>query len=126
MNLIKSFYREYYSDLEKIDSDYDIFSLRYLASYKKELDKFEMSYNIGIFPKLEEIRTQIKNLKSLIENPFSLKMNYIDIPTTFREVIRTIGHEGAINCLSRIGDSQFISGSSDNSIKFWIGCVPNS
>jgi hypothetical protein len=78
-----------------------------------------MSYNIGIFPKLEEIRTQIKNLKSLIENPFSLKMNYIDIPTTFREVIRTIGHEGAINCLSRIGDSQFISGSSDNSIKFW-------
>ncbi len=119
MNLIKSFYREYYSDLEKIDSDYDIFSLRYLASYKKELDKFEMSYNIGIFPKLEEIRTQIKNLKSLIENPFSLKMNYIDIPTTFREVIRTIGHEGAINCLSRIGDSQFISGSSDNSIKFW-------
>jgi WD40 repeat protein len=68
---------------------------------------------------LEEIRNQIDTFKSLTENPFSLKMNYIDIPTTFREVIRTIGHEGPINCLSRIGDSQFISGSSDLSIKFW-------
>ena len=119
MNLITSFYREYYYDLEKIDSDYDIFSLRYLASYKKELDEFEMKYHIGIFPKLEEIRNQIDTFKSLTENPFSLKMKYVDIPTTFREIIRTIGHEGPINCLSRIGDSQFISGSSDNSIKFW-------
>ena len=126
MNLITSFYREYYYDLEKIDSDYDIFSLRYLASYKKELDEFEMKYHIGIFPKLEEIRNQIDTFKSLTENPFSLKMKYVDIPTTFREIIRTIGHEGPINCLSRIGDSQFISGSPDNSIKFWIGCVPNS
>ena len=119
INLIKSFYYEYYSDLEKIDTDNDIFSLLYLASYKKELDNFEMKYNIGIFPKLEEVHTQIKNLKSLTENPFALNMNYIDIPSTFREVIRTIGHEGVINCLSKIGDSQFISGSSDNSIKFW-------
>ena len=119
INLIKSFYYEYYSDLEKIDTDNDIFSLLYLASYKKELDNFEMKYNIGIFPKLEEVHTQIKNLKSLTENPFALNMNYIDIPSTFREVIRTIGHEGVINCLSKIGDNQFISGSSDNSIKFW-------
>jgi len=78
-----------------------------------------MKYHIGIFPKLEEIRNQINTFKFLTENPFSLKMKYVDIPTTFREVIRTIGHEGAINCLSRIGDSQFISGSSDTSIKFW-------
>ena len=119
INLIKSFYYEYYSDLSNLEVDSDIFSLRYLASYKKELDNFEMKYNVGIFPKLEDVHTHIINLKSLIEQPFSLKMNYIDVPTTFRELIRTIGHDSQINCLSRIGDSQFISGSSDNSIKFW-------
>ena len=118
INLIKSFYYEYYSDLSNIETDNDIFSLRYLASYKKELDNFEMKYNVGIFPKLEDVHTNIKILKSLIDQPFSLKMNYIDVPTTFREVIRTIGHDDQINCLSRIGDSQFISGS-NNSIKFW-------
>ena len=118
INLIKSFYYEYYSDLSNIESDNDIFSLRYLASYKMELDNFEMKYNVGIFPKLEDVHTNIKILKSLIDQPFSLKMNYIDVPTTFREVIRTIGHDDQINCLSRIGDSQFISGS-NNSIKFW-------
>ena len=118
INLIKSFYYEYYSDLSNIETDNDIFFLRYLASYKKELDNFEMKYNVGIFPKLEDVHTNIKILKSLIDQPFSLKMNYIDVPTTFREVIRTIGHDDQINCLSRIGDSQFISGS-NNSIKFW-------
>jgi hypothetical protein len=40
INLIKSFYYEYYSDLSNIESDNDIFSLRYLASYKMELDNF--------------------------------------------------------------------------------------
>ena len=119
INLIKSFYYEYYSDLSNIETDNDIFSLRYLASFKKELDKFEMKYDDGIFPTLENIRKQINTLKFRTEQPFSLKMNYIDVPTTFREVIRTIGHDGQINCLSRIGDSEFISGSSDNSIKFW-------
>ena len=78
-----------------------------------------MTYDDGIFPTLENIRKQINTLKFRTEQPFSLKMNYIDVPTTFREVIRTIGHDGQINCLSRIGDSEFISGSSDNSIKFW-------
>ena len=119
INLIKSFYYEYYSDLSNISSINDIFSLSYLASYKKELDNFEMKYNVGIFPKLEEVHNQIKILKSLTEQPFSLKVNYIDVPNTFREVIRTIGHEGQINCLTRIGDNQFVSGSSDSSIKFW-------
>ena len=119
INLIKSFYYEYYSDLSNINSDNDIFSLCYLASYKKELDNFEMKYNIGIFPKLEDIYTNVMNLKLLIEQPFSLKMNFIDVPTTFREVIRTIGHDGEINCLQRIGDSQFVSGSFDDTIKFW-------
>lgn len=119
INLVKKFYLEYYSDLMNINSDNDIFSLRYLANCKTELDNFEMKYNIGIFPKLEDVHKQIQNLKSLTEHPFSLKMNYIDIPTTFRELIRTIGHDEQINCLSRTGDSKFISGSSDNSIKFW-------
>ena len=119
INLIKSFYYEYYSDLSNIDSDEDIFSLIYLASYKKELDNFKMKYNVGIFPKLEDIKNNINSLKFLTEQPFSLKMNYTDVPTTFREVIRTIGHDREINCLTRIGDSEFISGSSDNSIKFW-------
>ena len=119
INLIKSFYCEYYSDLSNINNDNDIFSLRYLASYKKELENFKMKYNAGIFPKLEDIRNQINNLKSLTEQPFTLKINYIDVPTTFREVIRTIGHDGQINCLSKIEDSKFISGSSDNTIKFW-------
>ena len=119
INLIKKFYLEYYSDLMNINSDNDIFSLRYLAKCKTELENFEMKYNVGIFPKLEEVHNQIQNLKSLTEHPFSLKMNYINIPTTFRELIRTMGHDEQINCLSRIGDSQFISGSSDNTIKFW-------
>lgn len=55
----------------------------------------------------------------MTENPFSLKINYVDIPTNFREVIRALGHDGPINCLAKIGNNQFISGSSDNSIKFW-------
>ena len=61
INLIKSFYCEYYSDLSNINNDNDIFSLRYLASYKKELENFKMKYNAGIFPKLEDIRNQINN-----------------------------------------------------------------
>ena len=119
INLIKSFYYEYYSDLYNIKTDNDIYSLSYLASFKKELNSFEMKFNQGIFPKLDGISKNVLDLKGLIEQPFSLKMNFIDIPTTFREVIRTIGHDDEINCLTRIGDSQFISGSNDNSIKFW-------
>ena len=119
INLIKSFYYEYYSDLYNIKTDNDIYSLSYLASFKKELNSFEMKFNQGIFPKLDGISNNVLDLKGLIEQPFSLKMNFIDIPTTFREVIRTIGHDDEINCLTRIGDSQFISGSNDNSIKFW-------
>ena len=119
INLMKSFYFEYYHDLSNLENDNDIFSLRYLARLKSELNNFEMRYAMGIFNKLEEIQKQIKSFKSLTENPFSLKVNYKDIPTTFREVTRTLGHDGPINCLSKIGDNQFISGSLDNTIKFW-------
>ncbi len=119
INLLKSFYFEYYHDLSNFEKDDDIFSLRYLAHIKSEINDFEMKYSMGIFNRLEEIQNQIKNLKSLTENPFSLKINFLDIPTTFREVIRTLGHDGAINCLSKIGDNQFISGSLDFTIKFW-------
>ena len=119
INLLKSFYFEYYHDLSNFEKDDDIFSLRYLAHIKSEINDFEMKYSMGIFNRLEEIQNQIKNLKSLTENPFSLKINFLDIPTTFREVIRTLGHDRAINCLSKIGDNQFISGSLDFTIKFW-------
>ena len=119
INLMKSFYYEYYHDLSNIDRDNDIFSLRYLAHLKSEMIDFKMKYNMGIFNKLEEMQKLIDNFKSLTENPFSLKVSYKDIPTTFREITRTLGHDGPISCLAKIGDNQFISGSLDNSIKFW-------
>ena len=119
INLMKSFYYEYYHDLSNIDRDNDIYSLRYLANLKSEMDNFEMNYNMRIFNTLEKMETLINNLKYLTENPFSLNVNYKDIPTTFREITRTLGHEGPISCLAKIGDNQFISGSLDNSIKFW-------
>jgi len=119
INLMKSFYFEFYHDLADIDNDNDIFSLRFLAHFNSEMDNFEMKYNLDILNIVEEFQKQTKLLKSLIKNPFSLKINNKEIPKTFREVIRTLGHEGSINCLKKIGDNQFISGSSDNSIKFW-------
>ena len=119
INLMKSFYFEYYSDLLNFENSNDIFSLRYLAQIKSEINDFEMEYSLGIFNKLEEIQTKIKEFKSVTENPFSIKVNYIDIPTTFREVIRILGHEREISCLAKIGDNQIISGSLDNTIKFW-------
>ena len=119
INLMKSFYFEFYHDLAGIDNDNDIFSLRFLAHFNSEMDNFEMKYNLDILNLVEEFQNQTKLLKSLIKNPFSLKVNNKEIPKTFREVIRTLGHEGSINCLKKIGDNQFISGSSDNSIKFW-------
>ena len=119
INLMKSFYFEFYHDLTDIDNDNDIFSLRFLAHFNSEMDNFEMKYNMDILNIVEEFQKQTKLLKSLIKNPFSLKVNNKEIPKTFREVIRTLGHEGSINCLKKIGDNQFISGSSDNSIKFW-------
>ena len=119
INLMKSFYFEYYHDLLNFENNNDIFYLRYLAQIKSEINDFEMKYAMGIFNKLEEIHNKIENFKYVTENPFSIKINYIDIPTTFREVTRTIGHEREINCLAKIGDNQFISGSSDSSIKFW-------
>lgn len=119
INLIKSFYFEYYHDLLNFEDNNDIFSLRYLAQIKSEINDFEMKYAMGIFNKLEEIQNKVQNFKSVTENPFSIKINYIDIPTTFREVKRTLGHEGQIKSLAKIGDNQFISGASDNTIKFW-------
>ena len=119
INLMELFYYEYYQDLLNMNNDNDIFSLRYLAHFKYEMENFNMIYNMGIFNKLEDIQGQITNLKNLTENPYSIKVNYVEIPTTFREITRTLGHEGPINCLTKIGDNQFISGSSDNSIKFW-------
>ena len=119
INLMKSFYFEFYHDLADIDNDNDIFSLRFLAHFNSEMDNFEMKYNLDILNIVEEFQKHAKLLKSLIKNPFSLKINNKEIPKTFREVIRTLGHEGSINCLKKIGDNQFISGSSDNSIKFW-------
>ena len=119
LNLIKSFYFEFYHDLSNIDNDNDIFSLRYMAHFNSEIDNFEMKYNIGILKKLEDIKNQSDIFKSWIENPFSIKINFREIPKTFREVIRALDHEGSINCLTKIGNNQFVSGSSDNSIKFW-------
>lgn len=119
INLMKSFYFEYYHDLSNFEKEDDIFSLRYLAHIKSEINDFEMIYSMGIINKLEEFENKIKEFKYMAENPFSLKVNYINIPTNFREVTRALGHDGAINCLAKVGNNQFISGSSDNSIKFW-------
>lgn len=119
INLMKSFYFEFYHDLSDIENDNDIFSLRFLAHFNFELENFEMKYNMDILNRVEEFLKQTNLLKSLINIPFSLKINNKEIPKTFREVIRTLGHEGSINCLEKIGNNQFISGSSDNSIKFW-------
>ena len=116
---MKSLYYEYYHDLSNLEDENDIFSLRYLAHLKSELDNFEMRYAMGIFNKLEKIKNQVEDFKEITQNPFSLKVNFMDIPTTFREITRTLGHDGPINCLSKIGNNQFISGSSDNTIKFW-------
>ena len=119
INLMANFYYEYYQDLLNMSNNNDIFSLRYLAHFKYEMESFNMIYNMDIFTKLQEIQDKIKDLKNLTENPYSIKVNYTEIPTTFREVTRSLGHEDSINCLTKIGDNQFISGSSDNSIKFW-------
>ena len=58
-----------------------------------------MKYNLDILNLLEEFQKQTKLLKSLIKNPFSLKINNKEIPKTFREIIRTISHEGTVNFL---------------------------
>ena len=119
INLMKSFYFEYYNDLSNFEEDDDIFSLRYLSYIKYEIEDFEMNFSMGIFNKIDEIKDNVKRLISLSENPFSIKINYLDIPTTFREVTRSLGHNRPINCLLKSGDNEFISGSSDNTIKYW-------
>lgn len=119
INIIKSLFFEYYDDLSNLEDNNDIFSLRYLANLKSEINDFEMIFSMGIFNRFEEIENQINKFKGFTDNPYSLKVNFLEIPTTFREVTRTLGHDDSINCLSKIGDNQFISGSKDNSIKFW-------
>ena len=119
INLINNFYYEYYQDLSNMNNDNDIFSLRYLAHFKYELENFNLIYNEDIFNKLKEIQNQIIPLKNSTENAFSIEANYVEVPTTLREVTRTLGHSNRINCLTKIGDNQFISGSADNTIKFW-------
>lgn len=55
INLMKSFYFEYYHDLSNFGKDDNIFSLRNLAHIKSEINDFEMIYSMGIINKLEEI-----------------------------------------------------------------------
>ena len=119
INLINNFYYEYYQDLSNMNNDNDIYSLRYLAHFKYELENFNLIYNEDIFDKLKKIQNQIIPLKNSTENAFSIEANYVEVPTTLREVTRTLGHANCINCLTKIGDNQFISGSADNTIKFW-------
>lgn len=119
MQIMKMFYFNFYNDFAKVDNMTNIFTLRYLALINCEYDNLEMTYNQSIFNRLEEIKKQTELFKSSTESAFSVKLNYKDIPKTFREIRRLFGHKETINCLIKIGDSQLVSGSKDQSIKFW-------